>query len=124
RPPGLGWLPTTCIAFTADPFCRGGKAADQSSLGQVMVRTGTAFALLRLPDFLLSEYRAEHKGDGEGRQQVLFHLRLARLRHVGRHNAGVMRMVNRFPDAHLLQVILELFAAVQTHNVALAVALA
>ena len=33
-------------------------------------------------------------------------------------------MVNRFPDAHLLHVILELFAAVQTNNIALAMGLA
>jgi len=89
-----------------------------------MARGGIGIAILRLRGAVFAlQHTREHDRSRHGRQQRVLDPRLARRREVRGNDAGVMRMVNRFPHAHLVQVVLELFSAIQANHVALAVRL-
>jgi hypothetical protein len=87
-----------------------------------MARGGIGIAVLRLRGSLSAlQYRGEYDSRWHGPQQRVLNLRFARLRQVRGHDPGVMRVVNGFPDAHFVQVVLELFSAIQANDIALAV---
>jgi hypothetical protein len=70
------------------------------------------------------QHRTKHDGRWHGGKQHVPHFRFARRWLSWRHETGVMRVVDGLAYAPLIQVVLELFAAVQAEDVALSVRLA
>jgi len=108
--------------------CRDGRhhgpARFHSSRRSVSGRPADRAAVLGLRGVsFVGQYRGEYDSRWQGANSAYLILELRGLGISRRHHSSVMRAVDGLPNAHLVQVVLELFSAIQADHIALAVRL-
>jgi hypothetical protein len=86
-------------------------------------RGGRLSGLLRLLFVALLinfDHRSDHQRYGNDCQDGVFHLPCQWQGRILRDQSNIVSVVNQFPNPHLLNVVLERFAAVEADNIRLA----